>query len=87
MPKSMVYELADMLYAGALTMNDEILSDFTAELLNTFTGRIVCGLFPNDKDIFLTIPQFEKEIPFDLSKVQLVVLEVDEKMLYIMGDI
>lgn len=85
MSKSIVSEMADMLYAGAMEITDEILVDFVAELLNTFTGRIVSGLFPDEQDIFLSIPKLEKKMPFDLEKSQLVVLEVDESKLYIIA--
>ncbi|MCO4782569.1 MAG: chemotaxis protein CheX [Candidatus Cloacimonetes bacterium] len=85
MPKDMVSEMADMLYAGAMEITDDILIDFVAELLNTFTGRIVSGLFPDEQDIFLSIPEHHEAMPFDLEKSHLVVLEVDDSKLYVMA--
>lgn len=85
MPKPMVAEMTEMLYAGAIEVNDEVLSDFVAELLNTFTGRIVSGLFPKEQDIFLGIPKPEKKMPFDLDKSQIVALEVDDCKLFVMA--
>ncbi|PCJ19086.1 MAG: hypothetical protein COB02_08530 [Candidatus Cloacimonadota bacterium] len=86
MPKTMIFEMADMLYAGSMEISDDILIDFVAELLNTFTGRIVSELFPDEKNTFLSIPKHEEKIPFDMSKCRLLALEVEGEKLYFIAE-